>query len=90
MVAIGGIEQIRYGLFVPNERETPIVEVLWDGSVIIDFSFRDDDPKAETCVLFHGSIDGLMFGADLLRAIVSDGIERLRWEVASPEAEVNS
>lgn len=70
-------EKLRLSMFAPIDRETPIIEVLFEHKVLLDLSYKNDDPSKEIEVLFHDDIAGACFGVSKLIDLVEEGKKRL-------------
>jgi hypothetical protein len=75
---IESINMVKFSLFAPIERETPIVEVLFKDKIILDFSFIEDSTNNDVEILFHNDISRCKLKSNLIIEIIEKGIERLK------------
>lgn len=71
--------QVRFRKFHPIDRETPIMEVVFEEEVILDLARADaSDVTSGIEVGFHPACGGLVIRANALSSIVDEGTALIR------------
>lgn len=77
---IDNFDDLKFSHFAPIVRETPIIEVLFNKKIILDFSFKNDNPNEEIEIFFHDDSSDCTINYDLLIEIIRKGVEKLKAE----------
>lgn len=75
--SIASMDSLHVSLFAPIDRETPIVEILYNGKVMLDLSYEDDCAGNNVNVLFHNDITEMVIDSDILTKVIAKARARL-------------
>ena len=76
MNEIKKIEDLTLSLFAPIDQEYPIVEILYNGEVILDLSIDENDPPSIKILIHHGC-NGISCSFKIFEKILEKAKEKL-------------